>query len=66
MAALQDEVCRRLGTPLWVGESDHAREYRTSRKNYRLARTPSGTHLDIFADMAEQYYDEMSAPGTGR
>jgi uncharacterized protein YndB with AHSA1/START domain len=42
-------------------ESDHAREYRGSRETYRLTRTPSGTHLDISADMAEQYYDDMVA-----
>ena len=36
-------------------ESDHAREYRGSRETYRLTRTPSGTHLDISADMGEQY-----------
>ena len=42
-------------------ESDHAREYRGSREIYRLTRTPSGTHLDISADMAEQYYDDMVA-----
>jgi len=42
-------------------ESDHAREYRGSRETYRLSRTPSGTHLDISADMAEQYYDDMVA-----
>ena len=42
-------------------ESDHAREYRGSRETYRLTRTPSGTHLDIAADMAEQYYDDMVA-----
>jgi hypothetical protein len=42
-------------------ESDHAREYRGSKETYRLTRTPSGTHLDISADMAEQYYDDMVA-----
>jgi uncharacterized protein YndB with AHSA1/START domain len=42
-------------------ESGHAREYRGSRETYRLTRTPSGTHLDISADMAEQYYDDMVA-----
>ena len=42
-------------------ESDHARKYRGSRETYRLTRTPSGTHLDISADMAEQYYDDMAA-----
>ena len=42
-------------------ESDHAREYSGSRETYRLTRTPSGTHLDISADMAEQYYDDMVA-----
>jgi len=42
-------------------ESDHAREYRGSKETYRLTRTPSGTHLDIAADMAEQYYDDMVA-----
>ena len=42
-------------------ESDHARECRGSREIYRLTRTPSGTHLDISADMAEQYYDDMVA-----
>ena len=42
-------------------ESDHAREYRGSRETYRLTRTPSGTHLDISADMAEEFYDDMVA-----
>ena len=42
-------------------ESDHAREYRGSRETYRLTRTPDGTHLDISADMGEQYYDDMAA-----
>ena len=42
-------------------ESDHAREYRGSKETYRLTRTPSGTHLDLSADMAEQYYDDMVA-----
>lgn len=42
-------------------ESDHAREWRGSRETYRLTRTPNGTHLDISADMAEQYYDDMVA-----
>ena len=42
-------------------ESDHAREYRGSRETYRLTRTSTGTHLDISADMGEQYYDDMAA-----
>jgi uncharacterized protein YndB with AHSA1/START domain len=42
-------------------ESDDAREYRGSRETYRLTRTPGGTHLDISADMGEQYYDDMVA-----
>ena len=42
-------------------ESDHAREYRGSRETYRLTRTPNGTHLDVSADMVEQYYDDMAA-----
>ena len=42
-------------------ESDHAREYRGFRETYQLTRTPSGTHLEISADMAEQYYDDMVA-----
>ena len=42
-------------------ESDDAREYRGSRETYRLTRTPNGTHLDVSADMVEQYYDDMAA-----
>lgn len=42
-------------------ETEHAREFSGAREIYRLTGSPTGTHLDISADMGEQYYDDMAA-----